>query len=286
MSILYRKRNCLWWLCSALTVAFLLFFNAIARADLDFGNVNLLMGNPDNAVQDITQPDRFLILKPQYALSYNKDKGIPNWVSWQLNSTWLGDAGRRNNFRSDRTLPRGWYRAKPEDYVGTGFDRGHLLSSEDRGASADANSSTFLMTNILPQSPDNNRGPWLQFESYCRTLIRQGKELYIVAGGNGSGGAGENGESTGLANGKVNVPAAIWKVVLVLNQPGQKPEEIDATARTIGIVVPNQQGIRLRSWRTYRLSVDAIEQTTGYDFFSSIPEEVQAIIEANADDRS
>jgi endonuclease G, mitochondrial len=281
-----RRWKCPWWLLSALTVIILLFFSAIARADLNFGNVNLLMGNPDGAVQDIAQTDRYLMLKPEYALSYDKDKGISNWVSWQLNSTWLGDAERRNNFRSDRTLPRGWYRAKPEDYVGTGFDRGHLLSSEDRGASADANSSTFLMTNILPQSPDNNRGPWLQFESYCRTLIRQGKELYIVAGGNGSGGAGENGESTGLANGKVNVPAAIWKVVLVLEQPGQKPEEIDATARTIGIVVPNQQGIRLRSWRNYRQSVDAIEQMTGYDFFSSIPEDIQSIIEANVDDRS
>jgi endonuclease G len=278
-----RRWKCPWWLVSAFTVALLLFFSALARADLNFGNVNLLMGNPDGAVQDIAQPDRYLMLKPEYALSYDKDKGIPNWVSWQLNSTWLGDAGRRNNFRSDRTLPRGWYRAKPEDYVGTGFDRGHLLSSEDRGASADANSSTFLMTNILPQSPDNNRGPWLQFESYCRTLIRQGKELYIVAGGNGSGGAGENGESTGLANGKVNVSATTWKVVLVLDQLGQQPEEV-TVARTIGIVIPNQQGIRLRPWRAYRQSVDAIEELTGYNFFSNLSEEVQTAIEAKVDD--
>jgi endonuclease G, mitochondrial len=283
MSIPYRRRNCLRWFLSALTVTLLLFFSALARADLNFGNVNLLMGNPDGAVQDVAQPDRYLMLKPEYALSHNRDKGIPNWVSWQLNRTWLGDAGRRNNFRSDRTLPRGWYRAKPEDYVGTGFDRGHLLSSEDRGASAEANSSTFLMTNILPQSPDNNRGPWLQFESYCRTLIRQGKELYIVAGGNGSGGLGENGESIGLANGKVNVPATTWKVVLVLDQPGQQPEEV-TTARTIGIVVPNQQGIRLRSWRTYRQSVDAIEELTGYNFFSNLSEEIQTVIEAKVDD--
>jgi endonuclease G, mitochondrial len=280
----YHRWKRPWWLLAIIALSILLLTTLIARADLNFGNVHLLMGNPDNAVQDISQPNHFLVLKPEYALSYDRDKGIPNWVSWQLNKTWLGDAERRNNFRSDRTLPRGWYRAKPEDYVGTGFDRGHLLSSEDRGSSADANSSTFLMTNIMPQSPDNNRGPWLQFESYCRTLIRQGKELYIVAGGIGSGGTGENGELAALANGKVNVPATTWKVVLVLDQPGQKPEEVIA-GRTIGIVVPNQQGIRLRPWRSYRQSVDAIEQLTGYDFFSSIPEEVQAIIEANVDDR-
>jgi endonuclease G, mitochondrial len=83
-----------------------------------------------------------------------------------------------------------------------------------------------------------------------------------------------------LANGKVNVPAVIWKVVLVLDQPGQKLEEVTAIARTIEIVIPNQQGIRLRPWRAYRQSVDAIEELTGYDFFSSIPKDVQAIIEA------
>jgi endonuclease G, mitochondrial len=114
-------------------------------------------------------------------------------------------------------------------------------------------------------------------------LIRQGKELYIVAGGHGSGGSGENGESTGLANGKVNVPATTWKVVLVLDQPGQQPEEV-LTARTIGIIIPNQQGIRLRPWRAYRQSVDAIEELTGYNFFSNLSEEVQTVIEAKVDD--
>jgi endonuclease G, mitochondrial len=84
----------------------------------------------------------------------------------------------------------------------------------------------------------------------------------------------------------VNVPASIWKVVLVLDQPRQKPEEVNATTRTIGIVIPNQQGIQLRPWRTYQQSVDAIEELAGYDFFSSIPEDVQAIIEANVDGRS
>jgi len=44
------------------------------------------------------------------------------------------------------------------------------------------NSATFLMTNMMPQMPELNRGVWCHLEEYCRELVQQGKELYIVAG--------------------------------------------------------------------------------------------------------
>jgi endonuclease G len=114
-------------------------------------------------VADVAQADNYLMLKPQYALSYNRSKGTPNWVSWQLNSKWLGEAERQNNFRPDPQLPTGWYRVILRDYTNSGFDRGHLASSEDRGGTVEANSATFLMTNILPklQTIIKGRGlPW------------------------------------------------------------------------------------------------------------------------------
>src|SRR5262249_6412553 len=54
-------------------------------------NVHLTMGNPSNAVADPQQGDNFLMEKPSFALSYNKDKGTPNWVSWHLQDTWTGN---------------------------------------------------------------------------------------------------------------------------------------------------------------------------------------------------
>jgi endonuclease G len=76
-------------------------------------SVHLLLGNPSNAVADVAKPDNYLMVKPQYALSYNRSKGTPNWVSWQLSSKWLGEAERQNNFRPDPQLPTGWYRVTP-----------------------------------------------------------------------------------------------------------------------------------------------------------------------------
>ena len=32
--------------------------------------------------------------------------------------------------------------------------------------------ATFLMSNMLPQAPDLNRGPWEKMEHYCRDVAR------------------------------------------------------------------------------------------------------------------
>ena len=42
---------------------------------------HLALGNPSGATADANQPANYLVAKPQYALSYHRDRGIPNWVS-------------------------------------------------------------------------------------------------------------------------------------------------------------------------------------------------------------
>lgn len=109
---------------------------------------HLTMGNPSNAATNINQPTNYLLDKPQYAVSYNRDLGRPNWVSWHLDSSWIGSTPRQDDFRNDTTLPAGWYQVKATDYSGSGFDRGHHCPSGDRTNTVASNSATFLMTNI------------------------------------------------------------------------------------------------------------------------------------------
>lgn len=247
------------------------------------GNINLLMGNPSQATTSAGNAENYLIVRPQYALSYSKRKGTANWVAWELNAAWLGDARRVGKFAPDEELPAGWERTKPSDYTGSGFDRGHMTNSEDRSRSPEDNIATFLMTNIIPQSPDNNQGVWVQLENYCRVLARSGKELFIVSGGHGQGGIGKNGLRATVGQGKVVVPALTWKVILVLDKSNAGVAGVDKNTRTIAVIIPNKQGVRYEPWQQYRTSVKEVEKLTGYKFFTSVPTEIRDAIVTKVD---
>lgn len=246
-------------------------------------NVHLTMGNPSAAQKNTALPLNYLIERGQYALSYNRDRGIANWVAWQLNSYWTtGNAVDNDQFKTDATLPTGWYRVKTGDYTNSGFSRGHLCASADRKSTQTDMDTAYLMTNIFPQTQANNGGPWAVLETYCRTLANQGNILYIYAGGQGTGGTGLNGYKTTLANGVLTVPSKTWKVIMVLPAGTNDLSRVSTTTRCIAVVLNNDLG-PFNSWGTYRVSVDSIEALTGYDFFSNVTPAIQAVIEANAD---
>ncbi len=245
---------------------------------------NMGMGNPSNAVTDINMPNNYLLVKSQYALSYNNSKGEANWVSWHLSAAWLGSAPRCDCFTSDNTLPSTFFKATSSNYTNTGFDRGHMCNSEDRGGSSSDNQATFLMTNIMPQSPNNNQRTWLGLETYGRTLTTLGYEVYIIAGGYGSGGTGSNGGVTYIiANGKINVPARTWKVMLILPVGNNDVNRVSTATRVIAVDMPNTQTVNTHNWDYYRVSVDYIETQTGYDFLNLVPDNIENVIESVVD---
>jgi DNA/RNA endonuclease G (NUC1) len=244
-------------------------------------SVHLALGNPTGATTDLSVPNNYLMEKPEFALSYNRDKGTANWVSWHLSSEWIGGLSRVDSFRPDPAVPADWYRVLSTDYSGSGFDRGHMVPNADRDNenSLPINQATFLMTNIIPQSPDNNQGPWAAQENYFRTLL-PANELYIVAGGIGQGGFGSGGFANTIVGGKVHVPSHTWKVALVLPKGEADLSRVTCGTRTIAVLMPNVQGIRNDNWEKYLTTVDQIESLTGYDFFANLPDGVEHCVEA------
>ena len=128
--------------------------------------IYLALGNPSNAEINTGNRDNYLLINEAYAMSYNNSKGTANWVSWRITKADFGDADRQNDFRPDARLPKGWNLVRPTDYTGSGFDKGHICPSADRSFSDQFNSETFLMTNMIPQTPDLNRNVWRKFEEY------------------------------------------------------------------------------------------------------------------------
>lgn len=245
-------------------------------------NTHLMLGNPSGATTSTSNYTNYLLTKTQYVLAYNRSRGTPNWVSWHLDPSWLGATARQDDFRADNTLPSGWYRVGASAFSGSGFDRGHHCPSADRTSSVTNNSATFLMTNMIPQAPNNNQQTWNNFEEYTRSLVNSGYELYIVMGSYGTGGTGDNGTYTTVDNGNVTVPSNIWKVVVVLSQGSNDLSRITTSTRVIAVNTPNSNSVS-SSWGSYRTTVNAIEQATGYDIMSNVPAAIQNVIEASVD---
>jgi len=235
----------------------------------------LLFGNPSNATADVANENNYLMVKPQYTLSYSRAKATPNWVAWRLDSSWLGNANRQDDYRPDPALPAAWFHVTDNSYSGSGYDRGHMCPSGDRTRSTADNSATFLMTNFVPQLAANNQGPWNDFENYCRSLAGSGNEIYIVSGPAGNIGT--------IANGQIVVPQVTWKVVLVLPNGSDDLRRVNRNTRAFGVIVSNQSVTMGNAWRPYRTTVDAIEALTGYNFFSEIPANIQEQLERRRD---
>jgi endonuclease G, mitochondrial len=248
-------------------------------------NDNMLLGNPSSATADVVNANNYLMVKAQYSMSYNNSKLTTNWTSWHLYSGDLGSTDRTDDFRADATLPSGWYQVLSTDYQYStyGFDRGHMCPSADRTTSTENNSATFLMTNMIPQAPNNNQKTWANLENYCRTLVNAGDELYIICGPYGEGGTSAIGTFSKLGSG-VTVPSQTWKIVVVLSNGDNDLSRITTSTRVIAVWMPNAQSIS-STWTSYRVSVDYIESQTGYDFLSNVPTSIQDVIEANVDNQ-
>ncbi len=244
-------------------------------------NRNIRYGMPGEAKADPASKEAYLIDRPQYVLSYNDKRKTANWVSWQLTAK---DVGRisRGAFEEDPDLPKEFARVQFNTYTGSGFDRGHLCPSRDRTDTEKNNDAVFLMTNMIPQSPNCNQKGWERLETYCRELADKEKELYIVAGPHGIGGFNDDGKKA-LTIGRnapfVTVPASVWKVILVVDR-GANPT---AKSRTIAVWMPNDATVT-DDWPKYRVSIAEVEKKTGLKFFPLLPEDVATAIKEKPDE--
>jgi DNA/RNA endonuclease G (NUC1) len=251
---------------------------AIYRNHLEFGTPT-----------DNTPADEHLLVKRQSVGSYNKNRGGPNWVSWNINASQFGDAPRCDCFSADQSLPSDFYHVVDFDYRNSGYDRGHVVQSESRTTTDQENASTFLLTNILPQGAENNQGPWSRFENYLNDRARgvgeSPKEIYVIAGGR----YGPN-PGTLKNEGKVAIPDYTWKVAVIMPAgKGLADVQIASDLEVIAVEMPNLTapgvpassfGIRNNPWQQYQTTVDEIEAQAGYDVLNRLLDPIERAAES------
>jgi endonuclease G len=150
--------------------------------------------------------------------------------------------------------------------------------SADRTRNKADNSATFLMSNMMSQVPEVNRGVWGNLEGYCRELVqRRAKNFTSPAGPVGRKG------SIGRKE-KIAVSAKNWKIIAVLDRQGLGMQSVDAnTSEAIAVMMPNDSSVKGSGWKSFRVSVDLVERETGLNFLSNVPSQVQQIIESKVD---
>ncbi|KQP88870.1 DNA/RNA non-specific endonuclease [Methylobacterium sp. Leaf117] len=144
-------------------------------------------------------------------------------------------------------------RALLEDYVRSGFDRGHMAPAGDMPTEA-AQAQSFSLANVVPQDRAVNRGLWAAIEESVRRLSTRRGTLFVVTGPVYSGG------SVRAINGRVLVPTQLFKA---LYDP--------ATGEAGAYLVPNADDA---SWRA--VSLDFLRQETGLDVFPTLPAAAKA----------
>ncbi|MGE5087041.1 MAG: DNA/RNA non-specific endonuclease [Bacillota bacterium] len=215
------------------------YSTALAKVERILGPL-ALKDNPNIALQvPETDAPEIILSREQYVISYNKERRTPNWVAWKVEQSDLGSSGRSNNFAQDPDLENylsqtgSGHAVTPEDYRGSCFDRGHQAPSADRTDSLQNNEATFLMSNMIPQTPYLNRVIWEHLENYTRSLVHQGKKVYVIAGPIYDQNFGAIGPQA-----DIQVPSKDFKIIIVLDA-NQTPQDINANTQIISVVMPN-----------------------------------------------
>lgn len=207
-----------------------------------------------------------ILVKEGYTVSYNENTRNPNWVAWHLTSAHTSGEWSRKGipFMEDKEVKGEQQNNDAYRSTSLPIDHGHMCPAGDNKWSAKAMEQSFLLTNICPQNSNLNRGDWNELEERCRGWARHYGEIWIVCGP-----IFYNESYTTIGN-KIGVPDAFFKVVLRL---GKKP-------KALGFIYPNEGTNHRMSY--YVMSVDEVEEKTGIDFFYNLPDEIEDVVEANA----
>lgn len=231
-------------------------------ARLTFVFIALILSTPSFAFELMLPKGscELILEKKYYSLCYSNFHRQALWVTHLLTKKSInGRQKRTNNFRRDHHVedPVG-----SRDYRGSGFDRGHLIPAADMKLNREAMSSTFYMTNISPQTPSFNQGIWRSLEHGIRSLVRSHGDGYVVTA------PVLIGKLDYIASG-VSVPHFYYKIIYI-------PDADIMEA----YLLPN---IKLsgRKYREFKITVDEVEDLTGLDFFSELPDELEEVLESS-----
>jgi endonuclease G len=202
--------------------------------------------------------DMVTLDRGDFLIGWSPSLRRPVWAAYHVPRDVRFDNGKRPSFRKDRSVASS---PSPGDYRNTPYDRGHMVPNRAivTRFGPDVQKKTFLMTNIAPQRPSLNRGPWRELEQRISDLwTRKYGELWVIVGALASS-SGASRES--LPGTSVNVPEKYYMIIA-----GQTAEGVRALA-----VLLDQNAGRWDFPVHGIVTVDELEKLSGLEFFPDMP---------------
>lgn len=210
--------------------------------------------------------DGILVQHTQITLSYSQKHKQAEWVAYELSQNKLSaNKVSRNGFSFIPDPKIASISAHPTDYVGSGYDRGHLCPAADMAFDSIALLETFYMSNISPQSRAFNQGVWREIESKTRAWASTFGKILVITGPILSKPGLES-----IGKKKVTVPIGFFKILFAQEYQ-----------QAVGFIVPNQR--TEKDPMQYAFHVDYVEEIANINFFPNLPLETQSAIESRLD---
>ena len=220
-----------------------------------------LLGSYAAAKQDLTPKGECSqeIHHTYYSLCYEGDHRQASWVKYKLTPKMLkGSQQRAHHFTVDPNIEDP---VMDDDYAGTGFDRGHLVPAADMRLNKKMVKESFFMTNVSPQNPSFNRGIWKRMEALLRKKVAKWGEAHIIT-------APVLENNLDALEAGVSIPEWYYKVAYF---PKQKI--------MVAFLVQNRAFTGAEP-SEFQVSLDEIEDVTGLDFFTQLPNQLEKDLES------
>mgnify|MGYP000361508688 CR=1 FL=1 len=154
---------------------------------------------------NVKSQDIVILKHTNYTSHYSVSKKYPVMVEWWETRAKIGCSTplpRKDNFKPDPLLPK--ETDLGADYVGSGFDRGHLMPAKSNQCQTPSvQDECFYYSNMAAQYHRLNAGDWKSLETMTRDVAVKEDSVHVWAG--------NIGEIKRI--GKVSVPKQCWKVV-------------------------------------------------------------------------
>jgi len=239
-------------------------YDSVAEFKGEIPEVDLVAGGYPRPVSEKALPQKLQYFKRTgFTVCYSPALRHPVWVASKVPAGKRFPDTGRPPFKSD---PDAANSPKPNDYSKTGYDRGHMAPNRAIATCYGelAQKQTFLLSNICPQSPGLNRGPWRKIE-HIITDVWPGKygTISVITG------AYSPNPEKKLPSG-INIPEGFYKIIV-----SKKRDQL----RVLAVYMNQESGYGVFP-RTRIISVDELEKLTGLDFLAALPDEIENKLEA------